>query len=1109
MSEHRARLSLRLKEELRDALMQAPAMADPATRTMYVAELQGELGEALVIQRYPDAHHDIWSIITACETHPSGLSSLADVVAAILGRGRHATRIRDVVAEAEAASGDRPVVLGGGQVLAGHQRKALVDIIARLHIGRADRIHRSMFSSSPGEPRSPGTPALLVQRAERAATAREGVPTLLAFVDRLAHATDFDARDALHEWIDAVAVGLGVPTTTVRQLCTNTDLVGAGGEPSGANGGVSELLNVAQEGNLSESPDFDPGDVMGPAVVAPPILQQESVRLIWGGVPLRNPDFIGRDEYLSNLSRALSAETKVSVVPQTLHGFGGVGKTQLVVEWVYRHAASYDLVWWVSAEQQPIVRSSLATLAERLGLAPSEDMQQTARTVLDALAASPLRWLIVYDNADEPDDLAALLPTANGHVIVTSRNQAWSTAHLGNSLEIDVFSRDESISLLRHRDPSLSIEDANRLSDKLGDLPLALDQAAIWRAGTGMPVEEYLELFETHARELLDEGKPANYPATVYAFLRVAVARLRDEHPAAAQLLELFAYLGAEPLSSTLLRYGRAANLSQPLASALSEPIAERRAIRELRRLGLARIDPDNKTIEVHRLVQLVLREDLLEEHRRQALHNVQELLAAANPREPMDNRFDKLYGEIGPHVIAADLVHAENMEARRVVLDYTRYLYRTGDYEASRVLGQLAHTAWTRAAGDGGLGNNHEFTLVIKRRLANALRMLGDYVTARELDEDAFTRLQSLEAFGPNHEHTLQQASSIALDLRIAGRFREALAVDEDNLQRHLQVFGPEDQQTLNMRNNVAAAKRMLGDYAGALAIDQSVASQRERTVGKNDAQTLFSISNLARDMYGLGRYQEALVLQQQALPLASEALGERHTEVLLASRTVGIALRKLGEYRDANLQARDNYRRFHGKFGGEHEHTLAAIMSYANCLRVTGNITEAYNLANSAAERYKAVFGAEHPLTLASQINLGIILRKFGAQGRASELDNKTHQALHATLGAEHPFTICAATSVANNLAFEQKHEDALAMSKETLELSQRIRGDEHPYTQGCALNTAIDLAATGRSEEGTALRSESLRHLRRGLGEQHPEVVDAGRGVRTECDIEPSPM
>ncbi len=139
--------------------------------------------------------------------------------------------------------------------------------------------------------------------------------------------------------------------------------------------------------------------------------EREPVR-IWGGIPMRNPDFTGRETLLSNLRKALETRSAASVLPQTLHGMGGVGKTQLAVEFVYRYADQYDVVWWISAEQQSLVLQSLFDLSRRLGLPQTEDLRQAATMVIDALASTRLRWLLVYDNALDPDDITGLVPSA-------------------------------------------------------------------------------------------------------------------------------------------------------------------------------------------------------------------------------------------------------------------------------------------------------------------------------------------------------------------------------------------------------------------------------------------------------------------------------------------------------------------------------------------------------------------------------------------------------------------------------------------------------------------------------------------------------------------------
>ncbi len=137
-----------------------------------------------------------------------------------------------------------------------------------------------------------------------------------------------------------------------------------------------------------------------------------------------------------------------------------------------------------------------------------------------------------------------------GQILITSRNQEW--ADKAKILEVDVFTRDESIDLLERRNPDISRADANRLAEKLGDLPLALEQAAAWRAETGMPVDQYLTLLDERLDELFSVTAPSNYPKSVAATWRIAFEKLTEEAPEALQLLELCAFFGGSrfPCSS-------------------------------------------------------------------------------------------------------------------------------------------------------------------------------------------------------------------------------------------------------------------------------------------------------------------------------------------------------------------------------------------------------------------------------------------------------------------------------------------------------------------------------------------------------------------------------
>jgi hypothetical protein len=158
---------------------------------------------------------------------------------------------------------------------------------------------------------------------------------------------------------------------------------------------------------------------------------------------------------------------------------------------------------------------------------------------------------------------------------------------------------------------------------------------------------------------------------------------------------------------------------------------------------------------------------------RRQCRANARGVLAAANPGKPDDPRTWALHAEIGPHILPADMIGFGTHDARRVVLDQIRYLFRRGDYAGSHDLAEEAVGRWSLAPADGGLGPDHEHTLLANRHLANALRLLGHYKRARAIDGDTLHRLRHNPAFGENHRHTIAIGLGLGVDLRLAGSRR------------------------------------------------------------------------------------------------------------------------------------------------------------------------------------------------------------------------------------------------------------------------------------------------------------------------------------------------
>ena len=1061
-------------DSLIESLLQVPELADRDVRDARVSELRSTLRRPFDPARHASARDDLSSIVALCASSSGGLRTFARIV--------HRHHPGEASARLVALTND----IVGPALLSPPDREALRRILVQISIVEvAEAV--SVLGDVP-ELRTlqiwRDIPAA-IRVMERLALPESGVAPLLAFAERLAIIETGPEAAELRAWLGTVAGGI---------TQTNAPLRGPSVAPA------------------------------APAFTGPRELGQQRARraeepgLIWSGVPIRNRNFTGRGALLDRLAEALRTGSTTSVLPQTLHGLGGVGKTQLVIEFVYRHLDQYDLVWWIPAEQTATVLTSLSQLAERLGLPTAEDRQETARTVLDALAGSDLAWLLVYDNADDPATLQQFLPSTGGHVIVTTRIQEWSK--VGVSIEVDVFQREESVELLsnRSRDDQgnvrISADEADELADKLGDLPLALEQAAAWYLATAMPIREYIDLLDNHIKELLDEGKPANYPLTVAAFVGLAIEKLRATEPATAQLFSLFAYLGGEPVRQSLLRQGSNAEISEPLRTVLGAAIPTSRLVRDLSRYGLAKVDPTQR-VQVHRLVQRVLRDTLTPEQRQETLRNAQNLLAAANPGDPDELGELERQREMGPHIEPADLVHAENLASRQAVLDHARYLYLSGDYENSRYLAQLAATAWEQDTSNSRLGPDGELTLLARAQVANATRMLGDSSVAGNIIHDTYQRFQRSPLLGPRHEFTLITGNQVSHDMRIGGRYSEALEFDRENVALHRVVFGAGETYTLRALGNLAVDHRLIGQFADALALDEEIASHWE-DVGGIDASALRAYMNMARDYYGLGAYAAALTQLERWRSVQLELLGPRHGQVLLAERTYAITLRKAGRLAEAAAVIRDNYHRTMTRFGPHHEFSVAVAMSYANLLRETGELDEALDQISAAVGRYETDFGARHPLTLVAHTNEAIIRRARGELPEARVLDEHCHRHLSTVLGPQHPYTICAGTSLATDLSRAGEHEAALELSRSMRELSGSSYhgghaardGAEHPYLLSRAINLSHDLRATGSVEEGKSLFQESLAGLRHALGNDHPEVAAAEQLQRLEGDIEPPP-
>jgi hypothetical protein len=609
---------------------------------------------------------------------------------------------------------------------------------------------------------------------------------------------------------------------------------------------VRVLLHRLQARTGRGQPHPFPGGSRSPASDRP-VGRFPDVRPPVWRVPARNPNFTGRDRMLEELHALLTTDERV--VLQALHGLGGVGKSQLAIEYAHRFASEYTLVWWFDAEQPALLPEQFTTLAPHLGLPAHLAGPDAVELVLHALRDRQ-DWLLIFDNATEPSDLLPYRPSsAAGRVLVTSRTPHWSG--LGGRLEVDVLNSVESVSLLKRRIPHLTEDVAEALADEMGRLPLALEQAAGYMEMNGTPPETYLNLLRIAQHNLLGQGYVADH-VLMDATWHISLQRLQQDDSAAVQLLEHASLLAPEPLPIPMLWTGSEPGLPLPLTRDLADPVRRDQILGVLHRYALARRDGD--VIQLHRMVQAAVLRTIPEERRVNLEAATQLLLLTAIPKETQRPEGWPVWAALLPHVLYACAPPRSALQVDVVFTLLERagsYLHRRGEVRAARPLLEMSLRL---AQSDDGIGE--QTIAIVLHNLAAVLLDLNEpteTATAVDLLTEALKITEaSLGASSPEMAMVL---SKLAM--------------------AHMRLFGP------------AAAFPLL---ERALFIEEAALGPDHPSVGVR-------LNRLGLCLVDMGQAGAALPLLMRSLDVSegSQQQGPWHPECGTVHHNIGHALYRL----------------------------------------------------------------------------------------------------------------------------------------------------------------------------------------------------------------------
>ena len=664
----------------------------------------------------------------------------------------------------------------------------------------------------------------------------------------------------------------------------------------------------------------------------------------WNVPYLRNPYFTGREDMLvylrENLTRDKAAALKQ---PQAISGLGGIGKTQIAVEYAYRYQAEYSYIFWVNASTREDIIVSLLEIVELLQLPQQQEQNQDK--VVRAVKAwwnTHSRWLLIFDNAEDLTLLADYFPVGNqGHLLITTRDPV--SGVFAQSLEVEKMDEQEALLLLLRRANLLALDAsvehaslaerqvAKQIVLEMDGLPLALDQAGAYIEEMQCSLEAYLKRYRNRRVSLLKRrGRNSTHPEPVATTWSLSFQQVGKLNTLAADLLRCCAFLAPDAIPEQLMIRG-APELGSIFQHLVDDPGLLDEALGTLRRYSLVKRQLAGQTFSVHRLVQAVLFESLEEAVQRLWAERTVRAVSLAFP-DVTDVKLWEQCERFLPHArVCATLIEEYTFEfdqASNLLNQMAYYLERRAQYTQAEPLYQRA-----LAICEKQLGPEHHETAICLDNLANVYREQRKYEQAVPLTQRALAIFE--KQLGPEHHET-----ATCLD-NLAGLYREQRKYEqaEPLFQRALMIrekwLSPEHPSIANSLNNLAELNRAKGKYKQAEPLFQRALMIREKWLGPEHLLTVQSLDNLALLYDDQGRYGEAERLFQRALTIKEKQLEPEHPSIANSLNHLALLYDVQGKYKQAEPLYQRALAISKKELGPEHPSTVTIRENYNALVR------------------------------------------------------------------------------------------------------------------------------------------------------------------------------
>ncbi|MGX1475838.1 UNVERIFIED_CONTAM: tetratricopeptide (TPR) repeat protein [Streptomyces canus] len=818
--------------------------------------------------------------------------------------------------------------------------------------------------------------------------------------------------------------------------------------------------------------------------------------------------FIGRDEVLQRINDHCHGESQ-SNPSVALVGMSGVGKSELLAQYAWKHEREYRFVWWVRADSWNSIVTDLATLSERLGL-PAPDSDDGLRQLKQYFLNN--RGLVLLDGATTDPSTVRFIPNVSAtRFLISSLDNSWVT-HM-STIQVPPLVDKDAIDLLTSLLPGVTHERLAILNGALQGLPLALKQAAGYINASAIPVETYSGMVRDRASELLRRSVPPDHVGLTAA-LSITMEHIRIARRDALEVLHVLSYMAAHGFPTDLFaveittREERLAEFSphgtveiEHLAAAELKGMSES-AIALLGKLkdrlelfdviavlqNYSLVEAQRGGVSCHALTQAVVRQSLTEAERQSAVAAGTALLNKVANLSPFDARYWPHYRHMMPHFEALiEVLKSCGSFPANVLMFYSVISISLGSHGAKET--SYVYATETLRAADSFSGISLDTRVFARTLLAESLTGIDRWDDALCVVDEGFA-LDSggqLDAFSRATLHTKKAAV-----LHLQGRLTEA-TIEFDRAHSCIESDANlQEAESLRraVRSNKANLQRETGDAQGAIAEYLELISDYPSHSSRNGLATLYC--NLCLSYLDAMEFAKALSASQKALEIDMEILEGWHADAARDWNNAGLALLELNKPEQAGA-AFETSLVIHESISNVRSTVyLTARMNLGRAQLAQGELAAARVTLEKTLRGQESLLGVSHRDVASTLANLSVVYSDLGLVGNAAAAAHRAIKIDTEVYGEGHPELMADYNNLAGALMLSGDYRAALKWLNKAHSISVRVFGNDNLRQGMCLHKIAVCKYLSGEVASGVEAMQVALRILSAKLGTEHPNTV-----------------